>query len=103
MALQRCLQKEGAPEEKLTKVLISPHQEKKNKKNNLKVCLPEFMAVTSLPQMVSKLSVMKTICNLHIDKLEFFRLVHPETAYTFPPLYREVFGSEITFPDSTEG
>lgn len=72
VALQRCLQKEGAPEEKLTK-------------------------------MVSKLSVMKTICNLHIDKLEFFRLVHPEMAYTFPPLYREVFGSEITFPDSTEG
>lgn len=56
-----------------------------------------------LAKMVSKLPVMKSICNLHIDKLEFFRLVHPETAYTFPPLYREVFGSEITFPDSTEG
>ncbi|XP_054458171.1 RAR-related orphan receptor C a [Anoplopoma fimbria] len=72
VALQRCLQKEGASEEKLAK-------------------------------MVSKLPIMKSICNLHIDKLEFFRLVHPETAYTFPPLYREVFGSEITFPDSTEG
>ncbi|KAG7513571.1 nuclear receptor ROR-beta-like [Solea senegalensis] len=72
VALQRCLQKEGAPEEKLAK-------------------------------MVSRLPVMKSICNLHIDKLEFFRLVHPETAYTFPPLYREVFGSEISFPDSTEG
>lgn len=53
--------------------------------------------------MVSKLPIMKTICNLHIDKLEFFRLVHPETTYAFPPLYREVFGSEITFPDSTAG
>uniref|UniRef100_A0A665UUA7 Nuclear receptor ROR-beta-like n=1 Tax=Echeneis naucrates TaxID=173247 RepID=A0A665UUA7_ECHNA len=72
VALQRCLQKGGAPEDKLAK-------------------------------MVSKLPIMKSICNLHIDKLEFFRLVHPETAYTFPPLYREVFGSEITFPDSTEG
>uniref|UniRef100_A0A8C6MD60 RAR-related orphan receptor C a n=1 Tax=Nothobranchius furzeri TaxID=105023 RepID=A0A8C6MD60_NOTFU len=72
VSLQRCLQKEGASEEKLAK-------------------------------MVSKLPVMRSICNLHIDKLEFFRLVHPETAYTFPPLYREVFGSEITFPDSTEG
>ncbi|XP_029003875.1 RAR-related orphan receptor C a [Betta splendens] len=71
-ALQHCLQKEGAPEEKLAK-------------------------------MVSKLPVMKSICNLHIDKLEFFRLVHPKTAYTFPPLYREIFGSEISFPDSTEG
>ncbi|CDQ57502.1 unnamed protein product [Oncorhynchus mykiss] len=54
-----------------------------------------------LDQMVSKLPIMKSICNLHIDKLEFFRLVHPETAYSFPPLYREVFGSEISLPDST--
>lgn len=71
------------------------------------MCFLELVALTLFlfpsPQMVSKLSVMKTICNLHIDKLEFFRLVHPEMAYTFPPLYREVFGSEITFPDSTEG
>lgn len=52
-------------------------------------------------QMVSKLPQMKSISNLHIDKLDFFRLVHPETAYSFPPLYREVFGSEINFPDST--
>uniref|UniRef100_A0AAR2JQB8 RAR-related orphan receptor C b n=1 Tax=Pygocentrus nattereri TaxID=42514 RepID=A0AAR2JQB8_PYGNA len=55
-----------------------------------------------LDKMVSKLPQMKSICNLHIDKLEFFRLVHPETAYSFPPLYREVFGSEINFPDSTD-
>ncbi|MBN3298679.1 RORB protein, partial [Amia calva] len=55
-----------------------------------------------LAKMVSKLPMMKSICNLHIDKLEFFRLVHPETAYSFPPLYKEVFGSDLTFPDSTE-
>ncbi|XP_062843508.1 RAR-related orphan receptor C b [Trichomycterus rosablanca] len=54
-----------------------------------------------LDKMVSKLPQLKSICNLHIDKLEFFRLVHPETAYSFPPLYREVFCSEINFPDST--
>ncbi|KAJ3595482.1 hypothetical protein NHX12_004785 [Muraenolepis orangiensis] len=54
-----------------------------------------------LDEMVSKLPLMKSICNLHIDKLEFFRLVHPETAYSFPPLYREVFGSELSLPDST--
>lgn len=52
--------------------------------------------------MASKLPQMKSICNLHIDKLEFFRLLHPETAFSFPPLYREVFGSEINFPDSTD-
>lgn len=55
-----------------------------------------------LDKMVSKLPIMKSICNLHIDKLEFFRLVHPETAYSFPPLYREVFGSEMSLPDSTD-
>lgn len=72
VALQYCLHKSGAPEEKLAK-------------------------------MVSKLPMMKSICNLHIDKLEFFHLLHPETAYNFPALYREVFCSEISFPDSTEG
>ncbi|KAG7266563.1 hypothetical protein CRUP_011148 [Coryphaenoides rupestris] len=54
-----------------------------------------------LDTMVSKLPLMKSICNLHIDKMEFFRVVHPETAYSFPPLYREVFGSEMSLPDST--
>lgn len=58
-------------------------------------------ATEKLDKMVSKLPRMKSICNLHVDKLEFFRLVHPDTAYNFPPLYREVFGSEINFPDST--
>uniref|UniRef100_A0A674NYI5 RAR-related orphan receptor C b n=1 Tax=Takifugu rubripes TaxID=31033 RepID=A0A674NYI5_TAKRU len=51
-----------------------------------------------LDKMVSKLPTMKSICNLHIDKLEFFRLVHPETAYSFPPLYREVFVPCTLFP-----
>ncbi|XP_051963848.1 nuclear receptor ROR-beta-like [Xyrauchen texanus] len=72
VALQHCLHKNCASEEKMAK-------------------------------MVSKLPKMKSICNLHIDKLEFFHLLHPETAYNFPALYREVFCSEITFPDSTEG
>ncbi|XP_012677255.1 RAR-related orphan receptor C a [Clupea harengus] len=56
-----------------------------------------------LTKMVSKLPMMKSICNLHIDKLEFFRLLHPDTAFSFPPLYREVFCSEVNFPDSTAG
>uniref|UniRef100_A0A8C8A6I7 RAR-related orphan receptor C b n=1 Tax=Oryzias sinensis TaxID=183150 RepID=A0A8C8A6I7_9TELE len=70
LALQHSVQKSGASEEKLDK-------------------------------MMSKLPTMKSICKLHVDKLEFFRLVHPETAYNFPPLYREVFGSEMPLPDST--
>lgn len=107
MALQRCLQKEGASEEKLAKVQILLHHflQFGERNYNLLVFISSFNCFYFLLyfQMVSKLPIMKSICNLHIDKLEFFRLVHPETAYTFPPLYREVFGSEITFPDSTEG
>lgn len=107
MALQRCLQKEGASEEKLAKVQILLHHflQFGERIYNLLVFISSFNCFYFLLyfQMVSKLPIMKSICNLHIDKLEFFRLVHPETAYTFPPLYREVFGSEITFPDSTEG
>ncbi|KAM6948338.1 nuclear receptor ROR-beta-like [Aplochiton taeniatus] len=55
-----------------------------------------------LDMMVSKLPMMKSICKLHIDKLEFFRLVHPETACSFPPLYREVFGSEMSLPQTSD-
>ncbi|KAM7025646.1 nuclear receptor ROR-beta-like [Acridotheres tristis] len=59
-------------------------------------------AEDKLSRMVSKLPLMKTICNLHLDKLEFFRLVHPETAMNFPPLYKEVFNSELQYSDPRE-
>uniref|UniRef100_A0A670XS66 RAR related orphan receptor B n=1 Tax=Pseudonaja textilis TaxID=8673 RepID=A0A670XS66_PSETE len=52
--------------------------------------------------MVAKLPLMKTICSLHLDKLELFRLVHPETAKNFPPLYKEVFNSELHYSNSQE-
>ncbi|NXT98557.1 RORB protein, partial [Buphagus erythrorhynchus] len=55
-----------------------------------------------LSKMISKLPLMKTICNLHLDKLEFFRLLHPETAMNFPPLYKEVFNSELQYSDPRE-
>ncbi|XP_053317739.1 nuclear receptor ROR-beta-like [Spea bombifrons] len=55
-----------------------------------------------LAKMISKLPLMKTICNLHSDKLEFFRLLHPDTAHTFPPLYKEVFSSELQYTNLRE-
>ncbi|XP_074834330.1 nuclear receptor ROR-beta-like isoform X1 [Carettochelys insculpta] len=55
-----------------------------------------------LSKIVSKLPLMKTICNLHLDKLEFFRLLHPETAMNFPPLYKEVFNSELQYSNLRE-
>lgn len=59
-------------------------------------------AEDKLSKMVSKLPLMKTICNLHLDKLEFFRLLHPETVMNFPPLYKEVFNSELQYSDPRE-
>ncbi|CAH2292334.1 nuclear receptor ROR-beta-like [Pelobates cultripes] len=55
-----------------------------------------------LSKMVSKLPQMKTICNLHLDKLEFFRLLHPHIVDTFPPLYKEVFSCELQYTDLRE-
>uniref|UniRef100_A0A670KIS8 RAR related orphan receptor B n=1 Tax=Podarcis muralis TaxID=64176 RepID=A0A670KIS8_PODMU len=55
-----------------------------------------------LSKIISKLPLMKTICNLHLDKLEFFRLVHPEVATNFPPLYKEVFNSELHYSDGRD-
>lgn len=104
LALQHSLHKSGASDEKLDKV-NQPSELYSNTYifKNLFTHIYIFTPVSLLyPQMISKLPVMKSICNLHIDKLEFFRLVHPETAYSFPPLYREVFGSELSLPDSTD-
>ncbi|XP_034976213.1 nuclear receptor ROR-beta [Zootoca vivipara] len=55
-----------------------------------------------LSKIISKLPLMKTICNLHLDKLEFFRLIHPEIATNFPPLYKEVFNSELHYSGGRE-
>lgn len=95
LALQHSLHKSVASDEKLDKVETSSHRPHCS-------CLGEKPWPTLLSsQMVSKLPIMKSICNLHMDKLEFFRMIHPETAYSFPPLYREVFGREMSLPDST--
>lgn len=96
LALQHSLHK-SASDEKLDKVKPSDPRYVRSERRVPKLTF----LLLSLSQMVSKLPTMKSICNLHIDKLEFFRLVHPETAYSFPPLYREVFGSEMSLPDST--
>ncbi|XP_072338143.1 nuclear receptor ROR-beta-like isoform X3 [Scyliorhinus torazame] len=54
-----------------------------------------------LSKLISKLSMVKSACSLHVDKLQLFRLLHPQTVHNFPPLYKEVFSTEIQYPDST--
>lgn len=101
LALQHSLHKGGASDEKLDKVMKAAELALEHTNTYMNINQFTFVCLLT-PQMVSKLPIMKSICNLHIDKLEFFRLVHPETAYSFPPLYREVFGSEMSLPDSTD-
>uniref|UniRef100_A0A8C5JB39 RORB protein n=1 Tax=Junco hyemalis TaxID=40217 RepID=A0A8C5JB39_JUNHY len=62
----------------------------------------EIQKKHSAEDKLSKVGAHKTICNLHLDKLEFFRLLHPETAMNFPPLYKEVFNSELQYSDPRE-
>uniref|UniRef100_A0A669QV73 RAR related orphan receptor B n=1 Tax=Phasianus colchicus TaxID=9054 RepID=A0A669QV73_PHACC len=63
----------------------------------------EIQKKHSAEDKLSKVAVLRgTICNLHLDKLEFFRLLHPETAMNFPPLYKEVFNSELQYSDPRE-
>ncbi|XP_014342606.1 nuclear receptor ROR-beta [Latimeria chalumnae] len=55
-----------------------------------------------LSKMISRLPMMKSICNLHMDKLEFFKIIHPDTVLNFPPLYREVFNTEVQYGGLTK-
>ncbi|XP_048383416.1 nuclear receptor ROR-beta isoform X2 [Stegostoma tigrinum] len=51
----------------------------------------------TLAKLISRLPTLTALCNLHTDKLQAFKLLHPETANSlFPPLYKELFN-----PDSS--
>ncbi|KAM9323636.1 nuclear receptor ROR-beta-like [Pholidichthys leucotaenia] len=85
---------------------LSEHQKVKKLQKKVYLALQHSLHKSGasdekLDKMVSKLEKMELICKLHIDKLHFFRLVHPETTYSFPPLYQEVFYREMSQVDST--
>nr|XP_014349560.1 PREDICTED: nuclear receptor ROR-beta [Latimeria chalumnae] len=53
----------------------------------------------TLAKLISRIPTITALCNLHSEKLQAFKLSHPETVNTlFPPLYKELFN-----PDSTTG
>ncbi|XP_063054988.1 nuclear receptor ROR-alpha A [Engraulis encrasicolus] len=58
---------------------------------------------TLLLRLYQKLPVLKALCSLHIEKLHWFRQLYPLTVHThFPPLYKELFGSDSdTLPSSS--
>ncbi|KAL4646688.1 nuclear receptor ROR-beta-like isoform X2 [Arapaima gigas] len=50
-------------------------------------------------KLYQKVSVLKSLCNLHIEKLRWFRQQNPLTVHSlFPPLYKELFASDSDFP-----
>lgn len=55
------------------------------------------------PQLRCKVSVLRSLCALHSEKLSAFRAVYPDTVRTlFPPLYKELFAADLdgTLPAS---
>lgn len=63
-------------------------------KNSLKTTNSEVLLVP--PQLVCKGSTVRMLCRRHMEKLITFRALYPETVHTrFPPLYKELFGSEF--------
>ncbi|KAG7469489.1 hypothetical protein MATL_G00129370 [Megalops atlanticus] len=52
-----------------------------------------------LHKLYQKVAVLKSICSLHIEKLRWFRQLYPLTVHSlFPPLYKELFGSDSDLP-----
>lgn len=48
------------------------------------------------PQLVCKVSTIRMLCRRHMEKLSTFRALYPDTVHTrFPPLYKELFGSDF--------
>uniref|UniRef100_A0A8C2JET7 RAR-related orphan receptor C n=1 Tax=Cyprinus carpio TaxID=7962 RepID=A0A8C2JET7_CYPCA len=48
-----------------------------------------------LHKLYQRVPVLKSLCALHIEKLRWFRQLYPLTVHSlFPPLYKELFGSD---------
>ncbi|XP_051505432.1 nuclear receptor ROR-alpha B-like isoform X2 [Myxocyprinus asiaticus] len=49
-----------------------------------------------LTKLVCKVSTVRMLCRRHLEKLSAFRALYPEMVHTrFPPLYKELFGSDF--------
>nr|XP_057940103.1 nuclear receptor ROR-alpha B [Doryrhamphus excisus] len=56
-------------------------------------------------KLYQRMSVLRSLCSLHMEKLRWFSRRYPLTAHTlFPPLYKELFASEaelLLLPEAT--
>lgn len=49
-----------------------------------------------LEKLRCKVSVLRSLCMRHTEKLSAFRAVYPDVLRThFPPLYKELFGADL--------
>lgn len=63
-------------------------------KNSLRTTNSDVLLVP--PQLVCKVSTVRMLCRRHMEKLSTFRALYPEMVHTrFPPLYKELFGSDF--------
>ncbi|XP_062395152.1 nuclear receptor ROR-alpha A isoform X2 [Sardina pilchardus] len=52
-----------------------------------------------LHRLSQKVAMLKALCSLHIEKLRWFQQLYPLTVHSsFPPLYKELFGSDSERP-----
>lgn len=52
-------------------------------------------------KLYQKVSVLQSLCSLHVEKLHWFSQLYPLTVHSvFPPLYKELFTSDLPSVDS---
>ncbi|XP_078141591.1 nuclear receptor ROR-alpha A-like [Centroberyx gerrardi] len=57
-----------------------------------------------LSKLRCKVSALRSLCSRHTEKLLSFRSVYPDTVRShFPPLYKELFGSDFEQPPPADG
>lgn len=48
------------------------------------------------PQLICKVSTLRALCSRHTEKLTAFKAIYPDIVRAhFPPLYKELFGSDF--------
>lgn len=61
-------------------------------------CLPANLNNLSplSPQLICKVSTLRALCSRHTEKLTAFKAIYPDIVRAhFPPLYKELFGSDF--------
>lgn len=61
-------------------------------------CLPVNLNSLSplSPQLICKVSTLRALCSRHTEKLTAFKAIYPDIVRAhFPPLYKELFGSDF--------